>query len=459
MAINPVRTVLLIENDLEQTRIIRAMFDDQGSHSFKLTRVECLADAEKYLAGHPVDIVLLDLGSSAPEGLEAVRRTRAVAPHASIVLLSSLDDEPKAIQAIQEGAQDYLIKGQIETHKLMRALGNAFERKMNEEILIDEKERAESTLNCIADAVICTDLSGNITFFNPVAGSTMGWPLNEVVGRPLTKAFRIVDATTREAILDPMAKAVSENLTGKLPSNCVLVHRDGHEVFIEDSVAPIHDREGKVTGAVIVFRDVSAERAQSEQLTHLAEHDSLTGLPNRLLFYDRVCQAISLAHRHGGQAAVLFLDLDGFKQVNDTLGHQIGDKLLRLVAKRTVACVRSSDTVSRLGGDEFVVLLPEVADAEDAAFAAEKILAAIAAPCAISGLDLGVSGCIGISIFPEDGQSSDTLIKSADTAMYQAKGKGPRTHQFFEKKFNVRDIERKFLARSSGRTLDRQQSL
>jgi diguanylate cyclase (GGDEF)-like protein len=212
-------------------------------------------------------------------------------------------------------------------------------------------------------------------------------------------------------------------------------------------------------GAVIVFHDVGEARAMALKMTRLAQHDLLTDLPNRLLLNDRITQAISLARRQSKHLAVLFLDLDGFKQVNDTLGHQIGDKLLRLVAKRTVACVRGSDTVSRLGGDEFVVLLPEVADAEDAAFAAEKILAAIAAPCAISGLDLGVSGCIGISIFPEDGQSSDTLIKSADTAMYQAKGKGPRTHQFFEKKFNVRDIERKFLARSSGRTLDRQQSL
>jgi PAS domain-containing protein len=114
------------------------------------------------------------------------------------VLLSSLDDEPKAIQAIHEGAQDYLIKGQIEPHKLMRALGNAVERTTNEEILTNEKDRAQATLNCIADAVICTDMSGNITFFNPIAGSMMGWPLKDAVGRHLTEVFRIVDATTRK---------------------------------------------------------------------------------------------------------------------------------------------------------------------------------------------------------------------------------------------------------------------
>ncbi len=348
------KTVLLIENDPAQTRIIRAMFEDQGSHSFKLTHVECLADAETFLARNPVDIILLDLGLSDSEGLGAVSRARAAAPHVSIVLLSSLDDEPKAIQAIHWGAQDYLIKDQFEPRKLMRALSNAVARKTNEEILTKEKDRAQATLNCIADALICTDISGNITFLNPVAGSMMGWPLKDAVGQHLTEVFRIVDATTRKVILDPMARAASENMKGNLPLNCALIHRDGHEVFIEDSVAPIHDREGAVTGAVIVFRDVSEARAQSEQMTHLAEHDSLTGLPNRLLFCDRVGQAIALARRHGGRAAVLFLDLDGFKHINDSLGHAAGDEFLKCVANRLLNCVRSPDTVSRHGGDEFV---------------------------------------------------------------------------------------------------------
>jgi len=441
----PNKTVLLIENDAEQTRIIRAMFDDQSSHSFKLTHVESLADAETYLAGHPVDIVLLDLTSTAPDPLEAVRRTRATAPHVSIVLLSSLEDEPKAIQAIHEGAQDYLIKGQIEPHKLMRALGNAFERTTNEEVLFNEKERAETTLNCIADAVICTDMSGNITFFNPVAGNMVGWPLKEAAGRHLTEVFRIVDATTRKAILDPMAKAASEDLTGNLPLNSVLIHRDGHEVFIEDSVAPIHDRDEKVTGAVIVFRDVSAARAQSEQITHLAEHDSLTGLPNRLLFSDRVGQAISLARRHGGQAAVLFLDLDGFKQVNDSLGHTVGDKLLQSVAKCLLACVRDPDTVSRHGGDEFAILLQDIHRPENAAVTARRILKALGEVHSdihsVDGHQLHVTASIGVSIYPDDGFDAETLIVNADTAMYWAKKNGSECCQFYSPELNVCALE------------------
>ncbi|MGA2753319.1 MAG: EAL domain-containing protein [Terracidiphilus sp.] len=444
MGIIPDKTVLLIENDREQTRAILAMFDDRGSHSFALAHVASLADAETYLAGHSVDIVLLDLGLFDPKELGAVRRARAAAPRASIVLLSSLGDEPKAIQAIHEGAQDYLIKGQIEPHKLMRALSNAVERKMNEEILFNEKERAQATLNCIADAVICTDMSGNITFFNPIAGSMMGWRLKDAIGRHLTEAFRIVDATTRKAILDPMAKAASEDLTGNLPLNCVLIHRDGHEVFIEDSVAPIHDREGKVTGAVIVFRDVSAARAQSEQMTHLAEHDSLTGLPNRLLFCDRVGQAISLARRHGGRAAVLFLDLDGFKRINDSLGHAAGDEFLKSLAKRLLNCVRTPDTVSRQGGDEFVLLLQDVREPVDAAVTARRVLQAVSEVRLADHPELHVTASVGISVFPDDGLDAETLIRNADAAMYQAKKNGCQGCQFYSQELKVCTIERQF---------------
>ena len=450
----PDKTVLLIENDPDQTRIIRAMFDDQGAYSFALTHVASLADAETWLAGHSVDIVLLDLGLPDPGEPDAVRRARAAAPRASIILLSSLDDEPKAIQAIHDGAQDYLIKGQIEPHKLMRALGNSVERKMNEELLFNEKERAQATLNCIADAVICTDMSGNITFFNPIAGDMMGWTLKDAVGRHLNEAFRVVNATTHKAILDPMAKAVSEDHTGKLPSNSVLIHRDGHEVFIEDSVAPIHNSEGKVTGAVIVFRDVSAARAQSEQIIHLAEHDSLTGLPNRLLLCDRVGQAISLARRHGGRAAVLFLDLDGFKRINDSLGHAAGDEFLKSVAKRLQSCVRTPDTVSRQGGDEFVLLLQDLREPGDAAVTARRVLQAVSEVQLAGHPELHVTASIGISVFPDDGLDAETLIKNADVAMYQAKKNGCHGCEFYSHDFKVCTIERQFTTEDLRRALE-----
>jgi diguanylate cyclase (GGDEF)-like protein/PAS domain S-box-containing protein len=298
-------------------------------------------------------------------------------------------------------------------------------------------------------------MSGNITFFNPVAGSMMGWSMKDAVGRRLTEILRIVDATTRKVILDPMAKAASENLTGTLPSNSVLIRRDGREVFIEDSVAPIHDREGAVTGAVIVFRDVSAARAQSEQMAHLAEHDSLTGLPNRLLFCDRVGQALSLARRHGGQAAVLFLDLDGFKQINDSLGHAAGDKLLQSVAKRLLACVRDPDTVSRYGGDEFAVLLQDVHRHQDAAATARRVLRALGDVYSVDGQQVHVTASIGMSIYPHDGFDAEMLIKNADTAMYRAKKNGCQSCEFYSSELNVCTFERQFTKEDLERALER----
>src|ERR1700681_268069 len=357
------KTVLLVEDNADAARLIRENLSEGGSHSPKLTHVTCMREAEKHLAEHEVDIILLDLGLPDAQGMAAVRRAHAVAPRIPLVVLTGLDDESLAAQALQEGAQDYLIKGQIasssgqvETRGLLRALRYAIERKTLEEALFAEMERAQVTLNSIGDAVACTDISGHLTFLNVVAERLSGWSWQEAAGRPMTEVFRILDATNREPIPNPMDTA--RDRTQHPPSNSILIRRDGSEIPIEDSVAPIHDREGQVTGAVIVFRDVSAARAMALQMTHSAEHDFLTGLPNRLLLNDRISQAISLAPRHQQRVAVVFLDLDGFKYINDSLGHPIGDKLLQSVAKRLLDFVRRSDTVSRQGGDEFVVLLP-----------------------------------------------------------------------------------------------------
>jgi PAS domain S-box-containing protein len=378
MTTKAIRVLLLVEDNPGDARLLREMLDEQGSHETELTHVDCMTEAEKHLAERACDIILLDLGLPDAQGLGAVRRARMAAPRIPLVVLTGLDDESLAAQALQEGAQDYLIKGQIETRGLLRALRYAIERKHLEEALFVEKERAQVTLNCIGDAVICTDIAGDITFLNLIAEKMTGWPRQEAAGRPMAEVFRILDATSHEATPNPTEIAVGENRTVHLPANCILVRRDGFEIPIEDSVAPIHDRQGQATGAVVVFRDVSAARAMALEMAHSAQHDFLTGLPNRMLLNDRVSQAIVLAPRHNKKVAVLFLDLDGFKHINDSLGHATGDKLLQSIAKRLVECVRGSDTVSRQGGDEFVVLLSEVEQAEDPAITARRMLQTVA---------------------------------------------------------------------------------
>ncbi|MEO8754149.1 MAG: EAL domain-containing protein [Casimicrobiaceae bacterium] len=452
-----IRNVLLVEDNAGDACLLREMFNEQGSYGTELTHVECMRDAEQHLAANAVDIILLDLGLRDAQGLEAVWRTHASAPRVPLVVLTGLDDESLAAQVLQEGAQDYLIKGQIESRGLLRALRYAIERKSMEEALFVETERAQVTLNCIGDAVACTDIAGKITFLNVVAEKMTGWSLAEAAGRPMDDVFRILDATSRQSSPNPMDLGGAQDQVAPLRSNCILIRRDGFEIPIEDSVAPIHDREGRATGAVIVFRDVSAARAMALQMAHSAEHDYLTGLPNRMLFNDRVGQAIMLAQRHIKKVAVLFLDLDGFKHINDSLGHPIGDKLLQSIAGRLVNCVRASDTVSRQGGDEFVVLLTEVEQPEDAAMSARRMLQAVAEAHSVDQHDLHVTTSIGVSVYPDDGMDAETLIKNADTAMYQAKENGRHSHRFFEPAMNVRAVERQSIEEGLRRALERQE--
>lgn len=452
-----IKLLLVVEDNPGDARLLREMFFEEHTSEVELTCVQCMSEAEKFLAQNAVDLILLDLGLPDAQGLGAVRRTHAAAPRVPLVVLTGLDDHAVASQALQEGAQDYLIKGEIEGRGLLRALRYAVDRKAMEEALFVEQERAQVTLNSIGDAVVCTDTFGNISFLNIIAEKMTGWSWRDADGLPMARVLRILDATSRSAIPNPMVMEVAANWSTQLPPNRVLIRVDGMEIPIEASVANIHDRSGEVTGAVIVLRDVSAPRAMALQMVHSAQHDFLTGLPNRMLLNDRVTQAIALAERHGTKVSVLYLDLDGFKHINDSLGHATGDKLLQSVAKRLVGCARGADTVSRQGGDEFVVLLSDVGHSEDAAITARRMLAAVAEPHSIEQHDLHITTCIGVSMYPDDGPNAETLIKNADTAMYQAKENGRQSYRFFELAMNVRAVERQSIEESLRRALERRE--
>jgi diguanylate cyclase (GGDEF)-like protein/PAS domain S-box-containing protein len=292
---------------------------------------------------------------------------------------------------------------------------------------------AQLTLDSIGDAVITTDIDGHITYLNPVAEAMTGWTQHEGAGRPLQQVLRIIDAQSREPALNPLELAIHHNSTVGLSPNCLLIHRDGREFAIEDTASPIRDRNGYVIGAVIVFHDVSAARALSQRMAYLAQHDFLTELPNRMLFHDRLAQAITAAQRNSKALAVLFLDVDHFKGVNDTIGHGGGDQLLQSIARRLVAAVRSSDTVSRYGGDEFVILLSEIAHAPDVSISAKKITAALNPAHYVGGRDLLVTVSVGISVFPVDGTDAGILLSNADMALIRAKSRGRNNCQFFDK--------------------------
>ncbi|MGC1108176.1 MAG: EAL domain-containing protein, partial [Candidatus Acidiferrales bacterium] len=402
---------------------------------------------------------ILGLSLRDSSGIETFDKLFAAAPSIPILIAGGNNDEMLAKQAVERGAQDYLLPDHLNSYSLPRALKNAIERKGVEDALFSERERAIVTLNSIGDAVLCTESSGTITYLNLVAEAMTGWGRAEATGKPLSEVFHIIDGATRKTVRDPLEMAISQNKTVGIMPNCILIRRDGFESPIEDSAAPIHDRAGRVIGAVIVFHDVSAARAMSLQMSHAAQYDVLTNLPNRILLNDRIAQSISLARRQRRPIAVLFLDLDKFKNINDSLGHAVGDQLLQSVSKRLINVLRRSDTVSRQGGDEFVILLPDLICEEDAPTSAQKILLSLNAPHPLGGEGLYIGASIGISLYPKDGEDAETLIKNADAAMYRAENSGRNCFQFFKAEMNREAVKRQSLEASLRRAVEREEFL
>lgn len=310
-----------------------------------------------------------------------------------------------------------------------------------------EQERLRATLTSITDGVISTDTEGHILFLNPAAERISGWTQAKAIGRPVDEVLVTEDETTRK-IRDSLASRAMALGEKQSAGGITLHQRSGERVPIEESVAPMRDTNGNDLGAVVTFRDISEVRLLTEELTYLASHDALTSLPNRVLLHDRLAQELAHAERNGTRLALLYLDLDLFKKVNDVLGHGAGDELLRQVAGRLVHCVRRTDTVSRLGGDEFAILLSDVEQETIPGELARKITKRLSDPFVLHKDTVNVSTSIGISLFPEDGRDAETLIKHADTAMYQAKAWGRGGIQFFTREMNRRAVERHELERS-----------
>ena len=300
------------------------------------------------------------------------------------------------------------------------------------EALSSERERARVTLECIGDAVISTDAAGQVTYLNAVAEELTGWSREAACGQPFSRVFRVVDANSGLPVRNPADRAMEGLEVVQMPPNCLLLRPDGSKLAIEDSAAPIIDADGRLAGAVVIFRDHKMSRQSVARMTYLARHDALTGLPNRAAFAEHFDQAIHLARRHQNRVALMFVDLDNFKQVNDSLGHKVGDKLLKLLSRRLTSCVRSTDLVCRHGGDEFVVLLSEIRQPEDAGRVAAKMQTAVTRPFHVHDHLVSLDLSVGISLYPEDGTSMSSLMHRADAAMYHAKldgGRGYRAYQ------------------------------
>ena len=330
--------------------------------------------------------------------------------------------------------------------------------------LRDSEEKYRTLLDGIQDyAVFMLDPVGTILTWNAGAQRLHGYVAEEIVGKNYSLLFSVeeIEKGRPQEILRQAASNDRHHLE-------VRQARQDGSIFIGDVVlTALRGESGDLRGFSKIGRDLTPRMDAEEHLVrvndqmigwaHTAAHDFLTGLPNRLLLSDRINQAIALAHRNSSKIAVLFLDLDGFKHINDSLGHSIGDKLLQSVAKRLLACVRSPDTVSRNGGDEFVIVLQEMQQSNQAAITAQRVINAVADPHDLGESNIHVTTSVGVSIFPEDGQNAETLIKNADTAMYQAKESGRKTFQFFKSEMNVNAVERQYLEEGLRLALERQE--
>ncbi|HZO21861.1 MAG TPA: PAS domain S-box protein, partial [Steroidobacteraceae bacterium] len=306
------------------------------------------------------------------------------------------------------------------------------ERKQAEQAIFAEKERAQVTLQSIGDAVISTDAEGRIEYINPVAESLTAWSLEEARGRPIADVLNLVNEITREPIENPLMCALGRGQGGVSADHSVLITRTGQEVAIQESAAPICDRQGLVIGAVIVFHDVTKERRLKRALSYQASHDALTGLINRREFDNRLHAAVLSAQRGEGSYALLYVDLDQFKVVNDTCGHQAGDRLLRDVTGLLQTRVRASDTIARLGGDEFGVLL-EGCTLDQATRIADGVRQAIRDYRFMWGTNqLSVGASVGVVQIRDDTQSVAAVMSAADIACYAAKDEGRNRIHVYE---------------------------
>jgi diguanylate cyclase (GGDEF)-like protein/PAS domain S-box-containing protein len=317
-------------------------------------------------------------------------------------------------------------------------LGQVFRAQLDdlvhaESVLREREERYRIVTETAADAMISIDDKGLIVFANAAVEKIFGYSAPELLGRELTVLMPERLHQSHWASFERYRATGEKTMSWdgvELPG----LHKDGREVSLEVSFGEY--RNGAKHLFTGVIRDITERKHAEERARYLAQHDPLTGLPNRALLWDRVTQAIAQARRNHEKLAVLFLDLDGFKHINDSLGHIVGDKLLRLVARRLKGCLREGDSIGRLGGDEFVVCLPVHQDDSDAMQVAGKLLEAVREPARVDESELQVNASIGIALYPGDGTDAESLMRAADAAMYHAKGRGRNNFQFYTERLN-----------------------
>lgn len=570
-------TVLVVEDNPGDARLVELYLHEDASSPFRVLKAERLASALGILASVSIDVVLLDLSLPDSFGMDTLDKLRAASPLVPVVVLTGTNDEALALQALRQGAQDYLVKGQGDGNLVRRAIFYAIERSHAAIALRRSESRFRTLFANAGIGVVLADVHGRMVEANPAFLSMVGYTDAELRGEKfrsithpddiglndelraevlvgirdgfqLTKRYiakdgRLIwaklnctvmreadgdqpytvtvveDITERKRLEDNMrlAATVFENsgdglfvtdadnliihvnpaftqitgyeadevlgknprilasgrhdrdfftqlwgalvLDGKWQGEIWDRRKDGEMFAGWQSIAMVRDAEGKVQNHVAVLSDITLRKQVEERLSYAANHDPLTRLPNRSLFQERLTRAIARAQRNQNLVALLFIDLDHFKQVNDTMGHLAGDMLLQQVAERLSSCIRQGDTVARLSGDEFTIILEDVQDPRDAAVVGHKVLRQLQEPIKLSGGEAHISSSIGVALYPSDAGDPNTLLKLADAAMYRAKHLGRNGCQFHSEAVNAQAFERLALENALRNAVEQDQFL
>ena len=551
-------SVLLVEDNPGDARLIREALGEVEQPRFRLEWTKTLGEALETLAQRKFAVILLDLSLPDSQGMHTVQSIEQAAPDVPVVVLTGLDDEALAIEAVRSGAQDYLVKSDATPHLLTRVARYAIERHRIGRSLHENEARLSALFEHMGSGVAVYRPSADgqdfvFSAFNRAAENIERIGRDQVIGKALTEVFPgaadfgVLDVFRRvwrsgEAEHFPLTfyqdgriSGWRENYVYKLPSGeIVAIYDDVSErrqseenlrlaakvfessaegIVITDSAGNIlkvndafsritgyspseilgetprllksgrHDKDfyrkmwtslletghwqgeiwnkrkngeiypewmsignvkndkGETTHFVGTFTDITQRKAAEERINYLAHHDALTGLPNRTLLHDRTTQALAACQYQHNKSALLLIDLDRFKNINESLNHDFGDRLLKLVAERLGGCIRALDTLARSGGDEFVVLMAEVHNLNEITAMAKNILAAMNQPFQLEGQEIIITSSIGISVYPDDGDNTPTLLKNADVAMYRAKELGRNNCQFYTQDMNVRTFE------------------
>jgi diguanylate cyclase (GGDEF)-like protein/PAS domain S-box-containing protein len=428
----PVFRVLLVEDCPDHADLIRGKLKRSQRMRSEITHVDRLNKGLDLLENGQFDVVLLDFSLPDSFGLETFRRTHAVAPRTPIIVLTSLDDNDLAVQAVREGAQDYLIKREADTRLLVRSILYAIERQVAEDKLRDSEERYALAVRGANDGLWDWDLVADRVFFSPRWKAMHGFAGGDVGDSPREWLDRIHPDDR-----PPFRRHLDAHLAGAT-DHLEFEHRmrnaAGEYLWVLARGVAVRDPKGTAYRMAGSQTDITARKRAEHQLQHDALHDGLTGLANRVLFMDRLaCALADLQRRASPNFAVLFFDLDRFKNINDSLGHTVGDKLLVGIARRLEHFLRPGDTVARLGGDEFAILIHRVDDASGAIHVADRIQEILSMNFSIDGHDVLVTASIGIAHSSTGYTNPEEILRDADIAMYRAKAQGKARYEVFDR--------------------------